>query len=219
MKKLIVSTVAASLLLTGAGFEKAEAAKKITETKINYLSKTTAYKLKAGKITSLDGMKLNTKRSKYLPNIQYSVSEYSEDMELNNVSSNNEAIFDFTDHFGDPIITRLVDYVGNDYNASKMSASAIRKLYGKPLYAQFSYDDKYKRDKNDYAMIYKNMTFYFDADSSQTELKYVVIHGNTIKNNLNKWRYFNFVDKKDYLFDAVNQEMSYENWKYYYAVK
>lgn len=220
MKKLIVSTVAASLLVTGAGFEKAEAAKKITETKINYLSKTTAYKMKAGKITSLDGMKLNTKRSKYIPNIQYDVSEYSSDMDLNDVSSNNEALFDFTDHFGDPLITRLVDNVAYDYNNDKMTATAIRKLYGKPLYARTSYEDSYRRYKDDYVMIYKNYTFYFDYDySNRTHLEYVVFHGNNIKNNLSKWKYFNFVEYKDNMLSAANDNMTYENWKYYYAVK
>lgn len=61
-------------------------------------------------------------------------------------------------------------------------------------------------------MIYPNATFYFDYYNDVTKLQLVIHHGKSIKNNLSKWKNYNFVKNKTLFRGAASYPIEYYEW-------
>ncbi|TDM41560.1 hypothetical protein ETI10_00295 [Macrococcoides goetzii] len=195
MKKLLVSSVAASLLVSGlVSVNEAEAAK----ANIDYSNPSVAKKAKAGKL-SMDGFIIGEKVAKYYNNKRY----YNEDgrlfwLQANNVwyyESNYDAAFaDFQSSkkigLKNKKITRIVDK--NIDNKRIVPRTKMLKVYGKPLRTQTTIAS-YKNDDSKIVDVYKNITFFYTYKIGYNEapkLESAVIFHNKNNADLEKWYYY-----------------------------
>nr|WP_133454175.1 hypothetical protein [Macrococcus goetzii] len=65
---------------------------------------------------------------------------------------------------------------------------------------------------SEYVMIYPNATFYFDYYNNVTKLHLVIHHGKSIKNNISKWKNYNFVKNKPLFRGAASYPIEYYEW-------
>lgn len=210
MKKLLLSVITAGLLFSSTGTLEVDAATKNKDIKYNYASKSVVNAVKKGKIKQLNGIELGKAFSYYENKKKYDVDKNFQKIGLTDIYNEDLAFADFSDKYNNPKITRLLDYVWNEKYNNDISASKIRSLYGKPTYAKKRYNGF--KVPSEYVMIYPNATFYFDYYNNVTKLQLVIHHGKSIKNNLSKWKNYNFVKNKTLFRGAASYPIEYYEW-------
>lgn len=195
MKKLLVTSVAASLLASGLVFtSEADAAK----ANIDYSNPSVAKKAKAGKL-SMDGFVIGAKVGTYYKTKKY----YNEAARKFWLKENNVYWFheDYDIAFADfqsskkiglknKKITRIVDK--NIDNKRIVPRTKMLKVYGKPLRTQTTIAS-YENDDSKIVDVYKNITFFYTYKIGYNEapkLESAVIFHNKNNADLEKWYYY-----------------------------
>lgn len=196
MKKLLVSSIAISLLVSGlVSVNEAEA----TKANIDYSNPSVAKKAKAGKL-SMDGFVIGAKVGKYINSNFYRQgyrefwpsslgkypSYYNEEVDVAYVD------FQSSSKIGskNKKITRIVDKNIREFRT--IYRTKMLKVYGKPLRTQTSIAS----DENDYSRVvdvYKNITFFYsyrEGYNEQPMLSSAVIFHTKNNSDLEKWYYY-----------------------------
>lgn len=196
MKKLLVSSVAASLLVSGlVSVNEAEAAK----ANIDYSNPSVAKKAKAGKL-SMDGFVIGAKAWKY-NNSQYYRDGFREfwpesqdGYHPNDDDEDDVAYVDFQSSSKisskNKKITRIVDK--NIRNFRTIYRSKMLKVYGKPLRTQTTIASS-EYDYSRVVDVYKNITFFYsykEGYNEQPMLSSAVIFHTKNNSDLEKWYYY-----------------------------
>lgn len=215
MKKIIVTFLAATFITSSIGTIDTNASTQIKLQKFNYANKATVQAIKKGKITKMNGLQLGKPFYGYQNNMKYNINESRHQIKIDNEPNSDYVIADFSDKYNNPTISRIVDIVNFEKYNNRLSVKNIKKLYGKPKYSKIRYYSKSVKQPMEYIAIYPNVTFYFGYYNKQSHLNYVVHHGNAIKKNLSKWKYFNMVENKTYFMESINRDIEYYAWLAY----
>lgn len=208
MKKLLGTTIAASLLFTGltAGHE-AEAAK----ANINYLSASNVAKAKAGTL-SMDGFKIGSKASTYINSRKYNkdgTREFSKEYLYSDYDDRAFVDFQSSVSGSKRVITRIVDKRISSMRI--VERGEVLAKYGKPLMTDVV-TDKYGESKQ--VDMYKNITFFYAWDTDEDKapiLDGVVIMHNKTKSAQQKW--FDYATgEADYSVDGMLDYITSSEW-------
>lgn len=214
MKKLLVTSVATSLLVSGlVSTNEAEA----TKANIDYSNPSVAKKAIAGKL-SMDGFIIGAKAKTYL-NKKYGRDGYREfwveegSYHYTIEDEDDTAFVDFQSSSKvsskNKVITRIVDKNIIEYRT--ITRPKMLKIYGKPLRTQTTIhpSEYYNSTIVD---VYKNITFFYMFNNAKDEtptLESAVIFHTKNNSDLEKWYYYAANDagsNGDNMFDYISSK-------------